>query len=43
MADRKTGELWVIAILPEYEQKRIGARLMQMAEDWLWACGCPEA
>jgi GNAT superfamily N-acetyltransferase len=43
MADRSTGELWVVAVLPAFEGKGIGARLMQMAEDWLWDCGCPEA
>jgi len=43
MADRSTGELWVIAVLPEFEGRGIGARLMRLAEDWLWAASCTEA
>ena len=43
MADRSTGELWVIAVLPEYENQGIGNRLMDLAEDWLWASGCTRA
>jgi len=43
MADRSTGELWVIAVLPEYEGKGIGDRLMSFAEDWLWSVGCERA
>ncbi len=43
MADRSTGELWVIAVLPGFEAKGIGGRLITMAEDWLWSCGCAEA
>ena len=43
MADRSTGELWVIAVLPEYEGQGIGNRLMSLAEDWLWASGYTRA
>lgn len=43
MADRATGELWVIAVLPEHEGRGIGSRLMSLAEDWLWASGCTRA
>ncbi len=43
MADRSTGELWVIAILPEYEGRGIGRGLMSLAEEWLWVSGCPRA
>jgi GNAT superfamily N-acetyltransferase len=43
MADRSTGELWVIAVLPEYEGKGIGGALMRSAEAWLWASGCERA
>lgn len=39
MADRSTGELWVIAILPEFEGRGIGGRLMRLAEQWLWSWG----
>ena len=43
IADRSTGELWVIAVLPEYEGQGIGNRLMALAEEWLWASGCTRA
>lgn len=43
MADRATGELWVIAVLPDFERKGIGNRLMTLAEEWLWASRCNRA
>ena len=43
MADRSTGELLVIALLPPHEGRGIGGRLMQRAEDWLTQSGCPRA
>ncbi len=43
MADRGTGEFLVIAVLPEYERKGIGGRLMALAEEWLAASGCKRA
>jgi GNAT superfamily N-acetyltransferase len=43
MADRSSGELWVIAVLPEHEGKGIGGELMRRAEDWLWSSGCERA
>jgi ribosomal protein S18 acetylase RimI-like enzyme len=43
MADRATGEFLVIAVLPEYEGKGIGERLMALAEEWLAASGCRRA
>ena len=43
MADRATGEFLVIAVLPEYEGKGVGARLMALAEEWLAASGCRRA
>ncbi|MGZ9004039.1 MAG: GNAT family N-acetyltransferase [Burkholderiales bacterium] len=43
MADRSTGELWVIAVLPKYEAKGIGNKLMGFAEELLWAPGCLRA
>ena len=43
MADRSTGELLVIALLPEYEGRGIGGRLMQRAEGWLAQSGCTRA
>jgi ribosomal protein S18 acetylase RimI-like enzyme len=43
MADRSTGELLVIALLPEYEGRGIGGKLMQRAESWLTQSGCTSA
>ena len=43
IADRSTGEVWVIAVLPQYEGKGIGNKLMSLAEEWLWASGCKRA
>jgi ribosomal protein S18 acetylase RimI-like enzyme len=43
MADRGAGELWVIAVLPDFERTGIGNRLMALAEEWLWASGCKRA
>ncbi len=40
MADRSTGELWVIAVLPQHEGRGIGSQLMSLAEQWLRASGC---
>jgi ribosomal protein S18 acetylase RimI-like enzyme len=43
MADGVTGEFLVIAVLPEYEGKGIGGRLMALATEWLGAAGCTRA
>jgi GNAT superfamily N-acetyltransferase len=43
MADCSTGELLVVAVLPECEGQGIGNRLMSLAEEWLWASGCKRA
>jgi GNAT superfamily N-acetyltransferase len=43
MADCSTGELLVIALLPEYEGCGIGGQLMQHAESWLAQSGCTRA
>jgi ribosomal protein S18 acetylase RimI-like enzyme len=43
MADRSTAELWVIAVLPQYEGRGIGSMLMSHAEEWLWSTGCARA
>ncbi|WP_088279921.1 N-acetyltransferase [Ideonella sp. A 288] len=43
MADAATGELWVIAVLPDFEGLGIGGRLMALAEQWLWQSGCRRA
>ena len=34
-----TGEMWVIALLPEAEGRGIGARLLGRVEAWLWSLG----
>lgn len=43
MADRRSGELLVIAVLPEHEGRGVGAGLMQRAEAWLAQSGCTVA
>ncbi len=43
MADRATGELWVIALLPEHEGQGLGGALMGRAEQWLRDAGCTRA
>ena len=43
IADRATGEFVAIAVLPEYEGKGVGGRLMALAEGWLAASGCKRA
>jgi ribosomal protein S18 acetylase RimI-like enzyme len=43
MADRATGEFLVIAVLPAYEGRGVGSRLLALAGDWLAACGCRRA
>jgi len=42
MGDGKTGELWVIAVLPAFEGQGIGSRLLEHVEAWLWSLGWPE-
>jgi GNAT superfamily N-acetyltransferase len=42
IADGNTGELWVIAVLPDFEGKGIGSRLLSIAEEWLASQGWPE-
>ncbi|WOO39675.1 GNAT family N-acetyltransferase [Rubellicoccus peritrichatus] len=39
MANRSTGELWVIAVLPEFEGQGIGKTLIHQAEAWLFSHG----
>jgi GNAT superfamily N-acetyltransferase len=43
MGDRSTGELWVIAVLPEFIGRGIGSRLLRAVEEWLVSCGCTRA
>jgi GNAT superfamily N-acetyltransferase len=42
MANGRTGEFWVIAVLPEYEMRGIGSKLLLLAEDWLRSIGWKE-
>ncbi|MEI7957291.1 MAG: GNAT family N-acetyltransferase [Verrucomicrobiota bacterium] len=37
---RSTGEMWVIAVLPEFEGRGIGQKLLTLTQDWLWSQGC---
>lgn len=39
MGDRKTAEILVIALLPEYERQGIGQLLMATVQNWLWSFG----
>ncbi|MBN1310936.1 MAG: GNAT family N-acetyltransferase [Anaerolineae bacterium] len=40
IGDKATGELWVIAVLPEHIGKGIGSRLLTLVENWLCENGC---
>lgn len=42
MGNQQTGEMWVIAVLPEYENRGVGRRLLTLVEDWLWSAGWKE-
>ena len=42
MGNKQTGEMWVIAVLPEFEDRGIGRSLMNLVEDWLVSEGCDE-
>lgn len=42
MANKETGELWVISVLPAYEGRGIGRELMRQAEGWLFSHGWKE-
>ncbi len=42
MGNRLTGEMWVIAVLKEFEGRGIGARLLTRIEEWLWDEGWDE-
>lgn len=39
MGNRTTGEMWVIALLPEYVGRGLGSRLLREVEGWLAAQG----
>ena len=42
MGNKLTGEMWVIAVLQEYEGRGVGRKLMALVEDWLWSEGWKE-
>ncbi|HSY18647.1 MAG TPA: GNAT family N-acetyltransferase [Candidatus Acidoferrales bacterium] len=42
MGNRNNGEFWVVALLPEYEGRGIGRKLMELAVQWLRASACAE-
>ncbi len=42
MGNRRTGEMWVIAVLREYEGKGIGKQLLDSVENWLRGEGWTE-
>jgi ribosomal protein S18 acetylase RimI-like enzyme len=35
IADKASGEIWVIAVLPDYINQKIGSNLLLLAEKWL--------
>jgi ribosomal protein S18 acetylase RimI-like enzyme len=43
MGDKSSGEMWVIAVLPEYIGRGIGSSLLISVEIWLRASGCTRA
>lgn len=36
MGNKDTGEMWVIALFPEYEGRGIGQKLMELIKEWLF-------
>jgi ribosomal protein S18 acetylase RimI-like enzyme len=42
MGNRENGEIWVIALLPDYEGRGIGTELLTRVEEWLWSEGWAE-
>ena len=42
MGNKTNGEMWVVAVLKEFEGLGIGRQLMKYAEDWLWSEGWEE-
>ena len=42
MGNRQTGEMWVIAVLREFEGRGIGRQLLRLVEDGLWSHGWKE-
>jgi ribosomal protein S18 acetylase RimI-like enzyme len=42
MGNKESGEMWVIAVLREFEGRGIGRRLLRLVEDWLFSQGWKE-
>lgn len=42
IGDRSTGEVWVIAVLPQHVQRGIGSRLLEKVSAWLFSESCTE-
>jgi GNAT superfamily N-acetyltransferase len=42
MGDSSSGELLVVAVLPEFEGRGLGRGLIERIQDWLWSHGWPE-
>lgn len=42
IGDGSTGELWVVAVLPEFEGRGVGSRLLHAVETWLCSLGWEE-
>ena len=42
IGDGKTGELWVVAVLPDFEGSGVGSQLTERVEEWLWSLGWQE-
>lgn len=42
IGNKETGEMWVIAVLPEFENQGIGKSLLELVENWLFEEGCPK-
>lgn len=42
MGNKDNGEIFVVAILPEYESRGIGKRLLRLVEEWLHTQGHKE-
>jgi len=39
MGDKHTGEMLVVAVLPEYAKQGMGKRLVELIQGWLFSCG----
>ena len=42
IGNSQNGEMWVIAVLKEFEDRGIGKHLLQLVEDWLFSVGWNE-